>query len=49
MSIGLHPRIAGHPGRAQAVSDFIGYARSFPGVWFARLGDIAGHWAGHHS
>jgi allantoinase len=44
MSIGLHMRIIGQPARAQAVYNFIEYAKSFPGVWFARRTDIAQHW-----
>jgi peptidoglycan/xylan/chitin deacetylase (PgdA/CDA1 family) len=48
MSIGLHMRIAGHPGRAQALANFIAYAKSFPGVWFTRRIDIANHWIAHH-
>ena len=48
MSIGLHMRIAGHPGRAQALANFIAYAKSFPGVWFTRRIDIANHWITHH-
>ena len=49
MSVGLHMRVAGHPGRAQAVSDFIEYAKSFPDVWFARRIEIANHWTEHHA
>jgi allantoinase len=48
MNIGLHMRMIGHPGRAHALSNFIGYAKSFPGVWFARRIDIARHWIEHH-
>jgi peptidoglycan/xylan/chitin deacetylase (PgdA/CDA1 family) len=48
MSIGLHPRIVGHPGPAQGLANFIAYAKSFPGVWFARRIDIARHWIDHH-
>jgi peptidoglycan/xylan/chitin deacetylase (PgdA/CDA1 family) len=48
MSVGLHPRIAGHPGPAQGLANFITYAKSFPGVWFARRIDIAQHWLDHH-
>jgi peptidoglycan/xylan/chitin deacetylase (PgdA/CDA1 family) len=44
MSVGLHMRLAGRPGRAQAVYNFIEYAKSFPGVWFAKRGEIAQHW-----
>ena len=49
MSIGLHMRLVGHPGRAQALSNFIEYAKSFPNVWFARRIDIARHWMAHHA
>jgi allantoinase len=48
MSVGLHMRLAGTPGRAHAVARFIEYARSFPNVWFARRVDIARHWIEHH-
>ena len=48
MSVGLHMRIAGNPGRAQAVADFIEYAKGHPGVWFAKRIDIARHWMEHH-
>jgi peptidoglycan/xylan/chitin deacetylase (PgdA/CDA1 family) len=44
MSVGLHLRIVGRPGRAKVLSDFIDYARSQPGVWFARRIDIAEHY-----
>jgi hypothetical protein len=49
MSIGLHMRLIGHPGRAQALANFIAYAKSFPNVWFARRIDIARHWMAHHA
>ncbi|MBL6615931.1 MAG: allantoinase PuuE [Reyranella sp.] len=49
MSIGLHMRLAGHPARSEAVSKFIAYARSHPGVWFAKRIDIARHWQEHHA
>lgn len=45
MSIGLHCRLAGRPGRAQALQDFLEYARSHDGVWFATREEIADHWA----
>ena len=48
MSVGLHMRIAGNPGRAQAVANFIEYAKSHPDVWFAKRIDIARHWMEHH-
>jgi len=48
MSIGLHMRLTGHPGRAQGLYKFIEYAKSHPGVWFARRIDIANHWIKNH-
>ncbi|MFO1161317.1 MAG: allantoinase PuuE [Reyranellaceae bacterium] len=48
MSIGLHMRVAGHPGRAAAVARFIAYAKSHSDVWFARRIEIARHWQEHH-
>ncbi len=41
MSVGLHQRISGRPGRAAALEEFIRYAKGFPGVWFAKRVDIA--------
>jgi len=49
MSIGLHMRVAGHPGRARAVAKFIEYAKTFPDVWFARRIEIAKHWQENHA
>jgi allantoinase len=49
MSIGLHMRIIGHPARSEAISKFIAYAKSHPGVWFAKRIDIARHWQEHHA
>lgn len=48
MSIGLHCRLAGRPGRAIAVKKFLEYARAHEGVWFASRLDIARHWAETH-
>ncbi|HEY0279104.1 MAG TPA: polysaccharide deacetylase family protein [Solirubrobacterales bacterium] len=41
MSIGLHSRITGNPGRADGLARFIDYAQQFDDVWFARRIDIA--------
>ena len=41
MSVGLHPRITGNPGRSDALARFIDYAQSLGDVWFARRIDIA--------
>ncbi|MGO2012954.1 MAG: allantoinase PuuE [Pseudoalteromonas sp.] len=48
MSIGLHCRIVGRPGRIQALARFFEYARSFENVWFATRLDIAKHWHETH-
>ncbi|MCG6902298.1 MAG: allantoinase PuuE [Rhodobacter sp.] len=48
MSIGLHCRLVGRPGRLKALENFIKYARKRNKVWFARRIDIARHWAETH-
>ncbi len=48
MTIGLHCRLIGRPGRIQALRRFIDYAQSHAKVWFPRRIDIAQHWAQHH-
>ncbi|MEO1746409.1 MAG: allantoinase PuuE [Pseudomonadota bacterium] len=47
MSIGLHCRLVGRPGRIQALKRFIAHAMAHEGVWFARRVDIASHWHKH--
>ena len=44
MSIGLHCRLAGRPGRIMALKRFLQHAADHEGVWFARRIDIAEHW-----
>ncbi|MDX8346821.1 allantoinase PuuE [Cognatiyoonia sp. IB215446] len=48
MSIGLHCRLIGRPGRAEALRQFIEYAQDHEGVWFATREQIADHWATVH-
>ncbi|MCC2095584.1 MAG: allantoinase PuuE [Hyphomicrobiales bacterium] len=48
LSIGLHCRLAGRPGRIAALKRFIEYAQSRDKVWFARRIDIAQHWTQTH-
>ena len=48
MSVGLHCRLAGRPGRLASVERFLRYAAKKPKVWFARRIDIARHWLKHH-
>jgi putative urate catabolism protein len=45
MSIGLHGRIAGRPGRARAVARFVDHVLASGDAWIARRVDIARHWA----
>ncbi|MCK0167238.1 allantoinase PuuE [Jannaschia sp. S6380] len=48
MSIGLHCRLAGRPGRAEALRRFLDYIRGHDGVWIATREQIAAHWAAAH-
>ena len=48
MSVGLHCRLAGRPGRAAALARFLDYAAGHDKVWFARRLDIARHWRKAH-
>lgn len=48
MSVGLHCRLSGRPGRFAALEEFLRYARSHDDVWFCRRIDIARHWYEHH-
>ena len=48
LSIGLHCRLAGRPGRAEALRRFLDYANSHERVWFARRIEIARHWKKAH-
>lgn len=48
MSVGLHCRLAGRPGRAHAVKQFIKHVARHDQVWVARRIDIARHWIEMH-
>ncbi|MEZ5805524.1 MAG: allantoinase PuuE [Rhizobiaceae bacterium] len=48
MSVGLHCRLVGRPGRAAALKRFIDYVKSHDRVWLARRIDIADHWRKVH-
>ena len=49
MSVGLHCRLAGRPGRTAALARFLDYIEAQADVWFARRIDIANHWREHHA
>ncbi len=44
MSVGMHLRIVGHPGRAVGLARFLDYAKSLPDVWICQREEIAKHW-----
>jgi putative urate catabolism protein len=48
LSVGLHCRIAGRPGRAAALERFLDYVQRHDKVWIARRIDIAEHWRATH-
>jgi putative urate catabolism protein len=48
MSIGLHCRLVGRPGRAAALASFLDYVQGQDHVWLCRRSDIARHWMTHH-
>jgi len=48
LSVGLHCRLAGRPGRTAALARFLDHAQAHEGVWFARRIEIARHWAATH-
>ena len=48
LSIGMHCRILGKPGRFKALQRFLDYIQSHERVWICRRQDIAEHWYQHH-
>ena len=44
MSVGLHCRLSGRPGRAAALAKFLDYVQGHDRVWICRRVDIARHW-----
>ena len=48
MSVGLHCRLTGRPGRTAALERFLDYAREHDRVWITRRIDIARHWIATH-
>jgi OHCU decarboxylase len=49
LSIGLHCRLVGRPGRAASLARFLDYALGHDKVWFATRLDIARHWIAKHA
>jgi allantoinase len=48
MSVGLHLRLMGRPGRAAALARFLDHVQRHADVWICRRIDIARHWMAHH-
>ena len=48
MSVGLHCRLVGRPGRLAALARFIEHTRRFDDVWYCRRIDIARYWRAAH-
>jgi allantoinase len=48
MSVGMHCRLLGRPGRVTALQRFLDHIGKFEGVWVARRIDIARHWHKMH-
>jgi peptidoglycan/xylan/chitin deacetylase (PgdA/CDA1 family) len=48
MSVGLHCRIVGRPGRAPALDRFLAHVKQREDVWVTTRAEIARHWHTHH-
>lgn len=48
LSIGLHQRLVGRPGRARALARFLDHVQAKGATWIARRIDIAEHWHASH-
>jgi putative urate catabolism protein len=48
MTIGLHARISGHPGRCEALRQFLDYIKPYQDIWVCRREEIAEHWLFNH-
>jgi putative urate catabolism protein len=48
MSVGLHCRIVGRPGRARGLDRFLAHVSGREDVWVATRAEIARHWRAHH-
>lgn len=48
MSVGLHARLAGRPGRAAALERFLDHVLEHDDVWICRRVEIAHHWIAQH-
>ena len=49
MSVGLHCRLIGRPGRIQSLKKFLDYVLQFDDIWICKRIDIAKHWIKNYS
>jgi allantoinase len=49
MSVGLHCRLIGRPGRIQSLKKFLDYVLKFDDIWICKRIDIAKHWIKNYS
>jgi len=49
MSVGLHCRLIGRPGRIQSLKKFLDYVLKFNDIWICKRIDIAKHWIKNYS
>ncbi len=49
MSIGLHCRLIGRPGRIQSIKKFLNYVLTYDDIWICKRIDIAKHWIKNYS
>ena len=49
MSVGLHCRLIGRPGRMAALERFLDHVQKHDNVWICRRVEIARHWRSHHA
>lgn len=48
MNVGLHPHVTGQPFRIRALRDFLRYAKTLDGVWWATREQIAEWYLANH-
>jgi allantoinase len=49
LSVGMHCRLLGRPGRIRGLQKFLDYIEQHDRVWVCRRADIARHWHTHHA
>ena len=48
MTVALHARISGHPGRAEIIERFLAFLEQYPDIWICTRQQIAAHWYQRH-